>query len=126
MIAAAHQPGARDSVVVGGAEGAVADQGDLSRELVGHGVDVGDIQHFIDSHARQDGGQEARQQGLAIFLLAKYHWKKDNMVMVFQNFQLEYLGVGPVLIGTLGSPKTRSVPGQIPRSFRRSINPTDL
>ncbi len=63
-VAAAHQPGVADGVVRG-AEGAVADQRHIRRELVGHGVDARHIQGFVDGHARQDARQGARQQGLA-------------------------------------------------------------
>jgi len=50
--------------MVWGAEGAVAHQRHIRGKLVGHGIDAGDVQGFIDGQARQDGGHGARQQGL--------------------------------------------------------------
>ena len=63
-VAAAHQPGVRDGVVRG-AERALLDQRYVRRELVGHRIDAGHIQRFVDAHARQDARHRARQQGLA-------------------------------------------------------------
>ncbi len=51
--------------MVRGAEGARLNEGHLRREHIGDGIDARHVQGFIDGHGRQDGGQRARQQGLA-------------------------------------------------------------
>jgi len=53
------------SAMARGAEGAVLDQWGVRRELVGDGVDAGDIQRLVDGHARQDARHGPRQQRLA-------------------------------------------------------------
>ena len=49
----------------GARKGRCADERDVGGQLVGDRVDAGDVQRFVDGHARQDAGQGARQQGLA-------------------------------------------------------------
>jgi hypothetical protein len=46
------------------AEGPAANERDILGKLVGHRVDLGDVQGFVDRHARQEPRQGARQQGL--------------------------------------------------------------
>jgi len=51
--------------VVGCSKWTLLDQGDIRWQLIGNGVDAGDVQGFVDSHLRQYTGHGARQQGLS-------------------------------------------------------------
>jgi len=76
-VPAAHQASMADGVVRG-AEGTVADERYIGRELVSHGVDARHIQRFFDAHARQDARHGARQEGLACARGADHHHVVDN------------------------------------------------
>lgn len=52
--------------VVWGAERPVADQGDIRRELVSHGINAGEVRRFLEAHTRQDDRYGPRQEGLAV------------------------------------------------------------
>ena len=63
-IAATHQTGMADGMV-GSAERTIAQQWSFGWELVGNGIDAGDIQCLIDGHFWQDARQRPCQEGLS-------------------------------------------------------------
>ena len=60
--ATANQAGVADGVV-GGAKGAVAHQGFIGVKLVGHRLDAGHVQGFLDGHPGQNTRHQAGNEG---------------------------------------------------------------
>lgn len=64
LVAATDQTGMRNGMVRG-AEGTGADQRGTSGKLIGDGVDLGNVEGFIDAHAGEDGGHSSGEEGFA-------------------------------------------------------------